>query len=700
MLCGANSSGSGWNIVVSRRLMTEAAARDVLSGGGEMGALMRTIDWSKTAVGPVDRWPQSFRTALRIVLDTGFPMCIAWGPQFTQFYNDEYRAILGSTKHPGAMGNSARETFAEIWSVIGPMFEKVMHGASVSRTDFEIPLERHGFPEECYFVVSYSPIRSEAGDVGGVLLAITETTERVIGARRLVTLRDLAATPQNASAKAVCEVAAGVVAKNPADVPFALFYLFDTEGNPSLAAAARISTNALSVDRNEAGAPWPLATIGATKGGVVGDCPAGIAVESTSRGSTAPVRTFALPIVAPGCDKPSGVLVAGLSPRLVFDAQYRSFLELVAGHLGSAIASARAQELSRLLAATDSNERQFRELVENLPDLAWTARADGYVDYFNRRWYEYTGTVFEQVSGWGWKSVHDPEMVDEVVERWKRSIATGQPFEMEYSLRGADGQYRWFLSRVRPFHDAEGRVARWFGSNTNIDERRRNEDFKETFLGVLGHDLRNPLNTILTTVRVLCMRGNIDADTVKRLERVIASGVRMQRMIEQLLDVTRARLAGGIPIELSPTAVPLAPLVTKIVDEIRAAHPSAKIELLVDGGCAARVDTDRFEQVVSNLIDNAVAHGDVTRPILVVLSCRKGEVTLSIENHGAPIPREFIPLLFNPFARVEKPAGRSAGLGLGLYISERIMDAHGGKLSVDSSAELGTRFVITLPADR
>src|ERR1700733_8070080 len=101
---------------------------DPLAGGGEMGALMRSIDWSKTAVGPVTGWPQSLRTALSILLETGFPMYIAWGAGFTQFYNDGYRPILGSTKHPMAMGASTRETFTEIWNIIGPMFEGVLEG--------------------------------------------------------------------------------------------------------------------------------------------------------------------------------------------------------------------------------------------------------------------------------------------------------------------------------------------------------------------------------------------------------------------------------------------------------------------------------------------------------------------------------------------------------------------------------------------
>jgi PAS domain S-box-containing protein len=356
-----------------------------------------------------------------------------------------------------------------------------------------------------------------------------------------------------------------------------------------------------------------------------------------------------------------------------------------------------AHELSRLLAIAEASERQFRELVENLPELAWTARPDGFIDYYNRRWYEYTGTTFEQVQGWGWKSVLDPATLDAVVERWQHSIETGEPFEMEYPLRGADGAFRWFLTRVRPLHDADGRMVRWFGSNTNIDERRRNDDFRETFLGILGHDLRNPLSTILTTIQVLAMRQETPDDIRKWLGRVTASGVRMQRMIEQLLDLTRARLTDGIPVTLSPEEVDLAPLVGKIADEVRAAHPRSTIEVRVEGNCSARIDFDRIEQVVSNLLGNAVTHGDSTTPIRVVLASRPTAVSMTVHNYGAPIDPAFLPLLFNPFARGGNARGPSAGLGLGLYVSGRIIDAHGGKLSVESSQEAGTRFQVVLP---
>jgi hypothetical protein len=197
-----------------------------------MGKLMRSIDWSQTSVGPVSAWPQSLRTALSILLETGFPMYIAWGPEYTQFYNDGYRPILGSTKHPAAMGASTRQTFAEIWDIIGPMFAGVMQGTPTTFVDFMLPLDRHGFKEECYFIFSYSPIRQESGTVGGVLVTVTETTQRVLGERRLKTTQELAARTRGATrVNEACRVSGEVIAQNQADIPFALIYLIEEDGN-------------------------------------------------------------------------------------------------------------------------------------------------------------------------------------------------------------------------------------------------------------------------------------------------------------------------------------------------------------------------------------------------------------------------------------------------------------------------------------
>ncbi len=156
-----------------------------LTGGGHMGEFIRSFDWSKTAVGSPGTWPQSLRIALRIMLDSPFGMYIAWGKEYIQLYNDGYRPILGATKHPQALGISTQKTFAEIWTTIGPMFEGVMQGTPVGFPDFTLQLDRNGFLEECVFDFSYSPIRLEDGEVGGVLVTVIETTEKVKAAKAL-----------------------------------------------------------------------------------------------------------------------------------------------------------------------------------------------------------------------------------------------------------------------------------------------------------------------------------------------------------------------------------------------------------------------------------------------------------------------------------------------------------------------------------
>ena len=130
------------------------------------------------------------------------------------------------------------------------------------------------------------------------------------------------------------------------------------------------------------------------------------------------------------------------------------------------------EEVTAARVRAERSEQSVREFVDHLPNLAWTAPADGAIDFYNRRWYEYTGTTFEQMQGWGWTSVHDPERLDSVVARWTESLATGQPFEMEFPLRRADGVFRWFLTRVVPQRDGDGRIVRWFGTNVDIDDIR------------------------------------------------------------------------------------------------------------------------------------------------------------------------------------------------------------------------------------
>jgi hypothetical protein len=168
-------------------------ATEVLAGGGEMGALMRDIDWSRTELGPVETWPASLRTMVGVVLGSSFPMLMWWGERMVQVYNDGYRPILGD-KHPASMGAQGADVWKEIWSTIGPMAEGVLRGGPSTWSEHLLLLmHRKGFFEEAYFTFSYSPIPDDTGGRGGVLVTVQETTSQVLGERRLNTLQRVAA---------------------------------------------------------------------------------------------------------------------------------------------------------------------------------------------------------------------------------------------------------------------------------------------------------------------------------------------------------------------------------------------------------------------------------------------------------------------------------------------------------------------------
>jgi PAS domain S-box-containing protein len=338
--------------------LSPRVASDLLAGGGEMGERMRAFDWSQTPVGPVEGWPQSLRTAVSICLNSKFPMVIWWGPELTLVYNDGWIPILGPAKHPRALGSPGREIWPEIWDVIGPMFESVMiTGQATWSDDGLLLVNRYGYTEEAYFTWSYSPIRDESGGVGGVFTAVTETTTRVVGERRLKTLRELGerGLAEAGIAEQACRAAAAALAGNPHDFPFALIYLLDKEGQQArlcgtvnLPPGTAMSPETVAVGSR--GDVWGFLRAVETNQGQLaegleerfGRLPAGPWADDWTK------RALVLPLARAGAQElPAGFLVAGISPRLAFEDDYRSFLDLTAGQIATAIANARAHEETR-----------------------------------------------------------------------------------------------------------------------------------------------------------------------------------------------------------------------------------------------------------------------------------------------------------------------------------------------------------------
>jgi hypothetical protein len=307
-----------------------------------MVSLMRQMDWSATPIGAVQGWPQSLRTTLSICLDSRFPILIWWGPELVMLYNDAYRPMLGTTKHPTALGQRGQECWPEIWDIIGPMLTGVLtDGKATWSADQLLMLERHGYPEECYFTFSYSPIRDESGEVSGIFTAVTETTERVLGERRVQTLRDLADRAGEArSAAEACAIAAEQLAGNQADILFALLYLLDPTGSQAqlvgaMGLAPGTPASPETVDlmaANTAAKAWPFKEV--VKSG------ASIILENVSERfgalpsgpwEASPHTAIILPITRANQERPSGLMLAGISPHRRLDDDYRGFLDLVTG---------------------------------------------------------------------------------------------------------------------------------------------------------------------------------------------------------------------------------------------------------------------------------------------------------------------------------------------------------------------------------
>ncbi len=326
---------------------------EFLSGGGASGELMRAKDWSATALGPIESWPQSLRTSISTCLNCAFPILIWWGPELVMLYNDEYGSIIGQ-KHPSALGERGQAVFPEIWSTIGPMLNQVLTRAEATRSrDLLLLLNRHGYSEECYFSFSYSPIRDETGGVGGVFCPVIETTEKVLEERRLRTLKDLAevATSHTKSVPEVEKLCISALARNRSDVPFTVLYEVG-EGLPRF-------VNAYGVDLESAKKYSPPADAVAGETVVLDDLSALPGIDVSPFGETIR-RAVALPIPQ---RHPAAVLVLGVNPRRRLDDDYRRFFDWVGNGVASALANARAlqveHERAEKLAEIDRTKTLF-----------------------------------------------------------------------------------------------------------------------------------------------------------------------------------------------------------------------------------------------------------------------------------------------------------------------------------------------------
>ncbi len=348
-------------------------------------------------------------------------------------------------------------------------------------------------------------------------------------------------------------------------------------------------------------------------------------------------------------------------------------------------------------------EQRQRFLAESIPQQVWTADPAGALDFVSSRVLSYFATTSEQMLGAGWQAVIHAEDLPACLERWGHSLATGEEYEVEFRLRRYDGAYRWHLGRAVALRAPSGEVLKWFGTNTDIDEARRSNDelrriaaHEQQLIGIVSHDLRNPLNAIGMSASLLMRRGGLDDQQGKAIGRIISSAERASRLIRDFLDFAQARNRRHFPIHPVPTR--LVDLARLVVDEVHLSYPERVVTVEQHGDTEGEWDVDRISQVIANLVGNAFQHSPPEATVHVASHGKRDEVRLEVHNEGPAIPPQDLEHLFEPFQRgngSRPTAGHSVGLGL--YIAREIVLAHRGSIEVDSGEGRGTRFSVRLP---
>lgn len=453
----------------------EALDNMFLSGSGEMGVRIRTHDWAATPLGDLSNWPTQLKLAVSLCLKSKLPVMIHWGwPDLIVLYNDACIPLLGE-KHPVALGSPLFESWPGLRPTIAPILESVLTaGEAMSVKDVLHVSSSDGYLEERYYTLSFNPIVLDSGKIGGSLTFVHDTSDRVIGERRLRTLRELVARSMEAKEiDEACRIAAEVIRSNRYDWPFALFYVPDEDRTRGRLVAnvgldAGQAASPLEVDLTKsASEAWPVSRAFQTNlvqhidslEQKFGPLPGGFWDDP-------PQNALVLPITLVGQNIPTALLIAGISPRKRPEAAYQEILDPVCKLLAATFMRVQAEQ-----------SLAIREIVDLIPTMISVLKPQGAVLWANKAVLDYTGFSSEQAREPDMvKRGFHPDEVEELREKRREGLLGGKPFSLEHRLRGKDGQYRWIFARYNPLLDEQNRVIRWYATAIDIDDRIRAEE--------------------------------------------------------------------------------------------------------------------------------------------------------------------------------------------------------------------------------
>lgn len=361
------------------------------------------------------------------------------------------------------------------------------------------------------------------------------------------------------------------------------------------------------------------------------------------------------------------------------------------------------------------SESKFKTITEAMPQIVWSTLPDGYHDYYNDRWYEFTGVPYGSTDGEGWNEIFHPEDQEKAWKIWKHSLETGEPYKIEYRLRFRDGSYRWVLGRALPIRNQKGEITRWMGTCTDIHEIKEHENAlkeiqqelevslqaRDEFLSIASHELRTPLTALKLQSQSLHrklekgMRQEISMERLKQMVGITDRQIgKLTHLVEDMLDLSRIQSGKlSFKFELTDLSEIVKDVLERMEDQLTAA--GCTVIKSIPSDLSANIDRFRIEQVIINLLTNAMKYGKGS-PVSVNLEDKGTELLLSVSDKGMGIAPENQEVIFNRFERAIN-ANEISGLGLGLYITRQIVEGHKGRIWVESKLGEGSIFYVELP---
>ncbi|HJP63486.1 MAG TPA: ATP-binding protein, partial [Mucilaginibacter sp.] len=357
----------------------------------------------------------------------------------------------------------------------------------------------------------------------------------------------------------------------------------------------------------------------------------------------------------------------------------------------------RLEETVKVRTVDLHNSREhFKLLANNITQMAWTNLPNGDVNFYNNRWYTYTGLDFESMKGWGWQSIIHADDLENTKKKYIIALQTGEIFEVENRIKRHDGVYRWHLNRAMPQRDESGEIVFWIGTATDIEDQKKEIEKKDEFIGVASHELKTPLTSLKGYLQLMKMQMKDTFPPIFSTYLAKANSVanKLQHLVDDLLDVSKIN-AGRLDYRMD--IINLKDIVEECTDNAIHIYPGFNFEVENNEDYMVKANPERLGQVITNLVNNAVKYSKDDKRVIIKTRKSDNCARVSVTDFGIGLDEDQKKKIFERFYRVEDKKYMTSGLGMGLYISSQIMDTHKGTIGVESEAGKGSTFYFELP---